>query len=115
MNMDTTIGDLLAQALTGQVSSPATPTQHPLPLGATVCVRTVTHTYVGLLSAIGDQFLTLDDAAWVADSRRWADFLADGPTDEAEIEPHPAGPTWVAVGAIVDVTPWRHGTLRVQR
>ena len=56
-----------------------------------------------------DGFLTLDDAAWIADSGRWAAALATGSL--SEVEPFP-GSVMVSMGAVVDVSPWKHALPR---
>ena len=78
-------------------------------VGAAVFVRTVTHSYTGRVAAVKDGFLTLDDAAWVADSGRWATALATGSL--SEVEPFP-GSVMVSMGAVVDVSPWKHALPR---
>ena len=81
-------------------------------VGKNVFVRTVTHHHTGRLAHIDDRFLTLDDAAWIADDGRFADALANGTL--SEVEPFP-GTCLVAVGAIVDVCEWQHGLPRKQK
>ncbi len=76
-----------------------------LPIGTSIIVRTVTHYYTGKLVAADDKFLLLEDAAWVADTGRWAEALRTGVL--SEIEPYP-GRCWVAVGAVNDFSPWAH-------
>ena len=73
--------------------------------GASVFVRTVTHHYTGRVVAVADGWIELEDAAWIADSGRWAEALATG--NLLEVEPFP-GPCLVGVGAVVDVSPWNH-------
>lgn len=75
--------------------------------GETVIVRTVTMHYTGRVVAVDDRWLALTDAAWIADSGRWHKALADGTLNE--VEPYPDGDTvLVALGAVVEVAPWRH-------
>jgi len=68
-------------------------------------IRTVTHTYTGMLVGETNEYLTLDTAAWIADSGRWADAVSKGTLDE--VEPMGNG-VYVAKGAIIDITPWNH-------
>ena len=70
--------------------------------GQAVLIRTVTHYYTGWISRIDSRWIELDDAAWIADTGRFADVFSRGP---AEVEPYP-GRCWIAVGAVVDVAPW---------
>ena len=80
-------------------------------LGKNVLVRTVTHYYTGHLAAIQDGWLQLLDAAWIADTGRFADALKTGKLEE--VEPYP-GTCFVAAGAVVDVAEWPHDLPRTQ-
>jgi len=80
-----------------------------LAVGSAVFVRTVTHNYTGRITAVDAQWIHLDDAAWIADSDRGAAALATGKL--AEVEPYP-GSCVVAVGAVVDISPWLHALPR---
>lgn len=80
--------------------------------GRNVFIRSVTHHYTGRLAAIEKQWLTLEDAAWIADDGRFADALADGTL--GEVEPYPGGCV-IAVGAVLDVSEWLHDLPRAQR
>jgi len=73
--------------------------------GAAVFIRTVTHNYTGRVVSVSDRWVTLADAAWIADSGRWAAALATGTL--SEVEPFP-GEVLVSLGAVVDVSPWAH-------
>ena len=81
-------------------------------LGKPVFVRTVTHHHTGRLVGYDKRFLVLDDAAWIADSGRWADALKTGTLNE--VEPFP-GCCLVAVGAVIDVCEWHHDLPRTQK
>ncbi len=80
--------------------------------GHNVFIRTVTNFYTGRLASADGAWLHLEDAAWIADTGRFADALADGTL--AEVEPYP-GACWVAAGAVVDVCEWYHDLPRKQR
>jgi hypothetical protein len=80
-------------------------------IGKNVFVRTVTHYYTGRLASV-EGFLHLEDAAWIADTGRFADALSTGKL--SEIEPFPAD-CWVSAGAVIDVSEWRHDLPRTQR
>ncbi len=83
--------------------------------GSKVVLRTVTMIYTGRLIAVGNLELVLEDAAWIADTRRWADFLKNGvKTDGIEIEPYPDGHVAVGRGALVDACLWDHDLPREQ-
>ena len=86
-----------------------------LPVGSNVVLRTVTMIYVGRLVAVGNTELVLENAAWIADTRRWADFLAKGVPADAEVEPYEDGKVCVGRGALVDACLWSHDLLREQQ
>ena len=70
-------------------------------LGEPVIIRTVTNYYTGRLTDMDHQWITLDEAAWIADTGRWHQALGTGVL--SEVEPYPDGPVFVAVGAVVVV------------
>lgn len=114
MNMDTTIGDLLTRALARPAEIPATRecVERVGPKdGDAVLIRTVTHYLTGRIAAQDDLMIELADAAWIADTGRFADALATGTVNE--VEPFP-GTAWVARGAVVDIAPWGHDLPRTQ-
>jgi hypothetical protein len=76
--------------------------------GKAVVIRTVTFHYMGRLEDYDASFLQLSDASWLADSRRWSDFLRDGPSPQAEIEAYPDGVVLIPRGPITDICEWRH-------
>jgi hypothetical protein len=86
--------------------------------GKKVFVRTVTNYYTGRLvstaTAAGSvqDFLHLEEAAWVADTGRFADALKTGKLNE--VEPFP-GDCWVSTGAVVDISEWHHELPRTQK
>lgn len=81
--------------------------------GTNVMIRTVTNYFTGRVAAISASWIVLEDAAWIADTGRWADALKAGKL--VEVEPYPDGPVYVARGAIVDVCGWAHKLPREQR
>ena len=81
-------------------------------MGKNVFVRTVTNYFTGRLAAVDDQTLQLDDAAWVADTGRFADALSKGSL--TEVEPYP-GTVFVNRGAVTDVCEWLHELPRAQK
>lgn len=52
-------------------------------------VRTVTHYYTGRVVGVSDKAILLEDAAWIADTGRFADALRTGIL--SEVEPYPDG------------------------
>jgi hypothetical protein len=73
---------------------------HPYQIGKTYVIRTVTMIQLGRLTAVYPQELVLEDASWIADTGRFANFLKD-PELRSESEPFCA-PCIVGRGAIVD-------------
>jgi hypothetical protein len=83
-------------------------------IGEKVFIRTVTYHYTGQVVAVDAGMITLRDAAWIADSGRWATALKTG--ELSEVEPYlPGQLVYVGRGAIVDVTAWTHGLPTVQK
>lgn len=85
---------------------------HSLKLGTSYLIRTVTMMYTGKLIAITDSDLVLADAAWIADSGRYADALEKGTLNE--VEPYP-NEVIVSRAAIVDAAEWTHDLPRAQK
>jgi hypothetical protein len=75
-------------------------------IGKAIFIRTVTYHYLGKYTKRVGNFLQLEQASWVADSGRFADFLKKGLQSGSEIEP--MGTTLVNTEVIIDVTPWTH-------
>ena len=80
--------------------------------GKSVLVRCVGFAYVGRLIDVGPFDLVLEECAWVADTRRFHSFLADGPSAEAEIEPYPDGRVCISRTLVQDCSEWRHALPR---
>jgi hypothetical protein len=83
----------------------ADPAAGPWRVGECYIIRTVTYHLVGRLTWVGPVELVLEDAAWVADSGRWAEALRTGKL--SEVEPFPAE-VIVGRGSITDATAWPH-------
>lgn len=81
----------------------------PLQVGNAVFVRTVTHYYTGRIVELSQHEIVLEDAAWVADTGRFSQALANGALNE--VEPF-AAPVSINRGAIVDATSWTHALPR---
>ncbi|MCP4679699.1 MAG: hypothetical protein GY854_30265 [Deltaproteobacteria bacterium] len=75
---------------------------HSFVIGEIYLVQTATHCFSGRLVAITDTDLVLDDAAWIADTGRFADALKDA-SKLHEVEPIP-GAYIVSRGAVIGVT-----------
>jgi hypothetical protein len=76
-----------------------------LQVGEKYFVRTVTYHYTGRIAKITPTDIVLDDAAWIADSGRFAKALESG--ELSEVEPFP-GRCIISRAAIVDASPWHH-------
>lgn len=79
--------------------------QVPYKVGEKVFIRTVTLYYVGLIKEIIGDWIVLDQAAWVADTGRFYDFLKEGKCNEYECFQKPVS---IPSGSIIDVTEWSH-------
>jgi hypothetical protein len=74
-------------------------------VGRSVVIRTVTYHYIGRITFVSDTELVLDEASWLAISKRYNTTLKTGEVDE--LEPF-IDPVSLNRGAIVDGTLWRH-------
>ena len=72
----------------------------PWCIGKAYLIRTVTMIQTGRLVAVTSQELVLEDAAWIADTGRFANALRTG--EFAEVEPFPDGQVIVGRGAVID-------------
>jgi hypothetical protein len=72
----------------------------PWMVGQNYMVRTVTMTVTGRLLAVHQHELLLGEAAWIADTGRFNEFLKN-PEKASEVEPFP-GDAIVGRGSIVD-------------
>ena len=71
-------------------------------IGQKLFMRTVTYHLTGEIIAVDGDFLTLKDAAWIADSGRFSDAIRT--CEFAEVEPLPDG--WrVNIASITDCGP----------
>lgn len=82
------------------MAAPRTKSQHPYQIGKNYFIRTVTFYYTGKLVKVTAQELVLNDAAWIADTGRFANALTSG--DFSEVEPYPASELIIGRGAIID-------------
>lgn len=68
-------------------------------------------TYVGKLTEIHATHISLREAAWVAQSGRWASFMTDGRTDDMEVEPYPADVIVRIPRQLAEIADWPHALL----
>lgn len=83
----------------------------PYKIGQAYFVRTVTMHLTGRIVAVHPQELVMEDAAWIADSGRFATALRTGALSEVE----PIGTVIIGRGSIVDVSEWRHALPKEQK
>ena len=69
-------------------------------IGKNYLIRTVTHIQTGRLVGVSAQELILEDAAWIADTGRFAGALQS--CDFSEVEPFPEGRVLIGRGALID-------------
>ena len=69
-------------------------------IGANYLIRTVTMIDTGRLVAVTAQELVIEDAAWIADTGRFADAVEKA--EFGEVEPFPAGRVIIGRGAVID-------------
>jgi len=92
----------------------AVPNLSPVQVGNSVYIRTVTYHYTGRIVQLTDAEIVLSDAAWIADSGRFAQAMAQGTL--SEVEPYPDGVrVSISRGADVDVSLWLHALPRTQK
>jgi hypothetical protein len=84
-------------------------TAAPWVVGCAYFIRTVTMHVIGRLVAVYEHELVLEDAAWVADSGRFANALKTGAL--SEVEPFISA-VIVGRGSIIDATEWGHALPR---
>ena len=93
-----TIGEL--RQLQALLASPAGSCSSPWEIGAAYLIRTVTMIDTGRLVQVTEQELVLEDAAWIADTGRFAQALVSAEFNE--VEPFPEGRVIIGRGAVVD-------------
>lgn len=98
--------------LVNALQKPKQAVKSPFTVGNNYFIRTVTHYYTGKMKECSSQFITLEDAAWIADTGRFHDFLKDGKCNEYEgfIEP-----VTIPIGSIIDITNWKHSLFKGQK
>ena len=105
MNLTNEQKDKLIETLL-QVQVPGLPSvkeeSHPYDIGENYCIRTVTHIDTGKVVDVTDKEIILTQAAWIADTGRFHDFIAKG-KEPNEVEPYdPEALIIVGRGAVID-------------
>lgn len=89
------------------------PSPHPL-MGKNVIVRTVTMIYTGRVVGNDEFGLHLSYAAWIPETDRWMQFVADGKVKECE--PYPDDLiVYLNSGSFLEVLELRKPLFRVQK
>ena len=73
---------------------------HAWEIGKNYLIRTVTMIDSGRLVAVTEHELVLEDAAWIADTGRFADAVAKAEFNE--VEPFPTGKVIIGRGSVID-------------
>ena len=106
---------MAAKKSTKQSPKRQTPTPTPAPAPKrNLFIFTVTNYYTGELVSMGAREIVLRNAAWIADTGRFAEFLKTGNADE--VEPYPDGmKVHINAGGLIDYVDWPHALPRVQK
>lgn len=73
---------------------------HPYEIGKIYLIRTVTMIDTGIVVAVTNQEIVLEEAAWIADTGRFTQAIEKAEFNE--VEPFPSGRVIVNRGAIID-------------
>ena len=84
----------------------------PVEVGSAYLFRTVTHIEVGRVKSICGNFITLEEASWIADTGRYHDCLTKGVFNE--VEPYPITTT-ININSLINFAPWPHSLPREQK
>ena len=79
-------------------------------LNKNVFIKSVTDYYVGKLIYLDESTAVLEDAAWIPDTGRFHEFLANGKS--AEVEPTPKGSKTALLLCGQTIFEWPHKLLR---
>lgn len=75
----------------------------PWNLGKQYFLRTVTHAHVGTVVQVTEHEIVLMDASWIADTKRFSQFVHGNPQDGIEVEPFPRNkPVILNRGGLID-------------
>jgi len=76
----------------------------PFKIGVSYFFRTVTYHLTGRVKEVIGKFLVLEDAAWIADSGRFNEFIKGTPSSTLEVEPFYDHDVYLNIDSIVDAT-----------
>jgi hypothetical protein len=75
----------------------------PWKIGTQYFLRTVTHAHVGTVVEVTANEIVLMDASWIADTKRFSQFVHGTPEDGIEVEPFPRNkPVIIGRGGLID-------------
>jgi len=95
----------LLRLLNSDNKKPEQNNDHPFEIGENYFIRTVTMNHTGKLVAVYEKELVLESAAWIADSKRFSDFLLKGWKHHSGVEIEPfSKKVIIGRGAIIDMT-----------
>lgn len=77
-----------------------TPDENPYQIGGLYFIRTVTNYVTGRVMRVTNQEIIVEDAAWIADTGRFADAIKN--VDFDEVEPYPSGEVIIGRSAVID-------------
>ena len=87
---------------------------HPYTIGSPYFFRLVTHFLTGRVIKVTSKEIVLTEAAWIADTGRFTQAIADGKLNE--VEPYPADEeVIIGRGALIDCVKWKHELPKVQK
>ena len=75
-------------------------------VGKKMFFRTVTVYTLGKVKKQIGNFLVIEKGSWIADTKRFHDFIKDGVTSSVEVEPF--GECLLNINSIVDAFYWKH-------
>ena len=97
-----TVGEVreIARLVATAFQPAAKQAEHPWQIGKIYLIRTVTMIQTGRLKRVTAQELVIEEAAWIADTGRFADGLKS--LEFSEVEPFPDGEVIVGRGGLID-------------
>ena len=81
-------------------SVPAASADQPYEIGKYYLIRTVTMIDTGKIVSVSDKEIVIENAAWIADTGRFADAVKA--VDFNEVEPFPSGKVIVNRSSVID-------------
>jgi len=96
------------------IFSKGDPAQSPYKIGEAYFFRFVTHYVTGRVKRVTPKEIVLTEAAWIADTGRFTQAIADGKL--SEVEPFPQDEEVICGrGALVDCVRWKHPLPKEQK